>query len=129
MTQEDALNELQDDINRLRGKGLQVGTLNDGYHSFNELYAHRIANFIALAKKMAKSTFKPVWISDVQSDGTAVAEGWFLLGIGKRAGQQITYHIPSAEWDTCKAFADVLKKAPEYDGHTSADVLTRIAEL
>lgn len=127
MTATEALQEVQDDITRLREKGVSVGTLTDGYHSFNELYQHRIANYIALARAHS-STFKPVWRTKMQSNGTAVPEGWFLLGINKKAGNQITYHVPISMWEQC-SFASDLAKAPEYDGHTPADVLERLAKL
>lgn len=38
------------------------------------------------------------------------------------------YHLPMSEWDNCK-WANTLENAPEWDGHTSADVLKRLAEI
>jgi len=50
------------------------------------------------------------------------------MGIGKKPGEQITYHLPSHLWENT-AFAETLDQAPEYDGHTAADVLTRLNKI
>lgn len=96
----------------------------DEYHTFSELYKHRIALFIVLAKTFSK---KNVWRSKLHSDGTKIA-GWFILGIFKKKGQQITYHLPLSKWNETE-FAETLEKAPEFDGHTSNDVLKRLKLL
>ena len=102
------------------------GQVSDGYHTFDELYEHRITLYIALCIRMAYFGV-PVWKSNVHSDGTTW-EGWFLLGIDVIEGKQITYHLPISKWDLC-VFAMELPQAPPFDGHTSADVLKRIAAL
>jgi hypothetical protein len=107
------------------------GGLSDGYHTFDELYAHRVALFIALCKQVTgekmisgRAAPRKVWRSLHHSDGSHY-DGWFLLGIGTEPGKQITYHLPLTRWTDC-AFAEDLPKAPEFDGHTSADVLERL---
>ena len=127
--QQTKLNDLQEDLNDARDRGVPLGTINDGAHSFNELYRHRMVLFIGLCKQLKKFTYTDIWMSRMQSDGTAVQEGWFILGIDKKPGRQITYHLPMSDWDECKKIAKELAKAPEYDGHTTADVLTRLAAL
>ena len=72
-------------------------------------------------------TYGPVWKTRMHSDGS-VWDGWFILGIGEEPGKQITYHLPESKWDEC-IFADEYIKAPEWDGHTSADVLERLKQL
>ena len=68
-----------------------------------------------------------MWRSALHSDGTNW-DGWFLLGIFTEKGEQITYHLPMTKWiDT--NFAVTLDRAPEFDGHTSQDVLERISKL
>ncbi len=92
----------------------------DGYHTFGELYEHRIALYLALCR-----TRSDAWKSRVHSDGTAFL-GWFIVGIGAEPGQQVTYHLPLSRWDE----ADVPERAPPpFDGHTSADVLVRLRQL
>ena len=110
----------------------------DEFHTFDELYEHRIALFIALCGKVQDFKFhgdsrnqfgdeKIVWRSKLHSDGT-MFDGWFVMGIGKEKGEQITYHLPLDRWDKTD-FAETLDQGPEWDGHTSEDVLKRLAEL
>lgn len=107
------------------------GKISDGYHTFDELYEHRIVLWIALCRVWATSVqvVKYVWRSKKHSDGSKI-DGWFLLGMGDENGEQITYHLPMRFWKAtnfCKQ--NTLPKAPEFDGHTSADVLDRISKL
>jgi len=101
----------------------KTNNVSDGYHTFGQLYDHRITLYIALAKKMASD----VWRSVHHSDGS-MYEGWFILGINKEKGKQITYHIPMERWEETD-FAENLPMAPEWDGHTSEDVLNRIKNI
>lgn len=103
-----------------------IGETSDGYHTFNELYEHRIALFMALCSAISRET-GGVWRSKLHSDGSAI-EGWFVMGIGTEPGEQITYHLPIAKWEFCW-FAEERPHAPAFDGHTSADVVRRLAGL
>lgn len=114
----------------LGGDDMQVS---DGYHTMDELYEHRIELFIQLCKYHAAiagvtDTPNVVWRSKFHSDGSAF-EGWFILGIGKEEGLQITYHLPIDRWDDTASFAEDLDRAPEWDNHSSADVLRRLKGL
>lgn len=106
------------------------GDISDGYHTFNELYQHRIVNFMALCRfvniQYVDSPEHRIWKSRKHSDGS-VWDGWFILGIGTAPGEQITYHLPGKYWDLCEF--EALEQAPDFDGHTSADVLERISKL
>ena len=99
----------------------------DGYHSFDELYDHRVTLFIALCRIGAKIGRANIWRSKLHSDGSSFA-GWFVLGIHKGIGKQITYHLPLSKWEET-GFAETLEKAPEFDGHTPDDVLERLSTL
>lgn len=107
--------------------------ISDGYHTFDELYDHRIILYIALCKafyndpQYQHGQKSEIWRSKLHSDGTSY-DGWFILGIGKKEGRQITYHIPNEHWEETE-FAETLEIAPEFDGHTSAGVLERIKNL
>lgn len=105
--------------------------VSDGYHTFDELYEHRITLFIAMCRVIAGHDryvgTTDIWRSKLHSDGTSF-NGWFILGITKESGEQITYHLPLSKWDETD-FAETLEKAPEWDGHTSQDVLKRLKEL
>lgn len=106
----------------------------DGYHTFDELYEHRIALYIALCKSknewhIDNGSEQFVWRSKKHSDGELSFGGeWFVLGIGKEKGEQITYHLPISKWDETD-FAETLEKAPDWDGHTSDDVLERVKRI
>ncbi len=112
--------------------------VSDGYHTFDELYDHRITLFIALARlcrrqEIAVGEFpgQPfVWRSKKHSDGELCfgTGTQYVLGIGNFEGQQITYHIPVERWDETE-FAATLEVAPKWDGHSSADVLERLKGL
>ena len=105
-----------------------MGSVSDGYHTFDELYEHRIVLYIALCRWMINSGHHPyIWRSKIHSNGTSF-DGWFILGIGGKVGKQISYHLPMSKWDET-SFADTLDKEPEYDGHTTEDVLNRLKML
>jgi hypothetical protein len=115
----------------IRAEGEEL-TISDGHHTFEELYDHRITLFIALALQISGQPFDDnnkyaVWKSKKHSDGSTY-EGWFIMGIGMGKGHQISYHLPLKKWDDTE-FAQTLEIAPEYDGHTSEDVLERIKKL
>ena len=123
-------------IDGLVRKTIQVQSLadvSDGYHTIEELYDHRITLYIALCRELA-NRLRPsewpslVWRSKTHSDGKLAYEGWFIMGIGKEKGEQISYHLPLSRWDET-SFAETLEKAPEWDGHTSANVLERLKRL
>ena len=104
----------------------------DGYHTFEELYDHRITLFTALCKHLRELSLEyghdsNVWRSKINGDGTTW-DGWFIMGIGKDKGKQITYHLPLSRWSETD-FAETLDQAPEWDGHSSADVLERLKKL
>lgn len=108
--------------------------VSDGYHTMDDLYDHRIRLYIQLCKtltrtdpKMLELDDKEVWRSKSHADGT-MFEGWFIMGIGKAPGHQITYHLPMGYWNEC-FFAQDLEKAPEWDGHTPGEVLQRLKDL
>jgi hypothetical protein len=96
-----------------------TGEVSDGYHTFNELYEHRHALFLAVGRL----TSLHAWKSWTHSDGKGI-EGWFLAGIDLPTGT-ITYHLPERLWDSMP-FAEELDSAPEWDGHTSSDVVNRL---
>lgn len=114
------------------------GNISDGYHTFNELYDHRITLYIALAAILRRQELnigtcadQPfIWRSKRHSDGNLCfgTGTQYVLGIGSFKGQQITYHIPIERWDETN-FAFTYDVAPNFDGHTSADVLERLKRL
>lgn len=97
------------------------GEVSDGYHTFNELYAHRCTLFLALISCRPEIS----WISKKHHDGSAW-EGWFIAGVELETGT-VTYHLPSEMWvDASNTGATILERGKEWDGHTSADVVDRL---
>ena len=104
--------------------------ISDGYHTFTELYDHRIELWITVCRlnyNDPQYQTTQVWRSKLHSDGTSF-DGWFILGITQPSGKQLSYHLPLSKWEETE-FANTLDKAPEFDGHTSADVLERLKLL
>ncbi len=109
---------------RAEGEDLEVS---DGYHTMEELYDHRITLYICLCEALVQAGHNGIWRSKLHSDGSSF-DGWFILGIGKNEGTQITYHLPIERWEEAGS-AETLEKAPQWDGHTSGDVLKRLKSL
>lgn len=106
--------------------GVETNSISDGFHTFGELYEHRIELFIALCRVYSERVMTIAWRSKIHSDGSSF-DGWFVLGLdyGK---DQITYHLPISRWDDC-SFAETMDRAPGFDGHTSRGVLDRLKRL
>ena len=115
---------------RLYPEGSDFGEVSDGYHTFNELYDHRIRLYIMLCKALAalNKEDNPVWMTWKQCNNKLM-KGWFILGINQEAGEQITYHIQDKYWREVRKFAVMVAKAPRFDNHTSADVLRRLSRM
>lgn len=93
----------------------------DGYHTFEELYEHRIALFIALMRAHPELS----WWSRLHADGT-MWEGWIIAGMHLPTGD-ITYHMADKYVrDYLDSEITEFGRAPEWDGHTPANVVKRI---
>lgn len=126
-----------DEINVLNGRSLwkctecgsvitrdylyDVGETSDGYHTFNELYDHRTLLLAVIANNNPSIS----WKSLKHNDGT-MFKNMFIVGINTPEGQ-ITYHVELDKWDLFNIYE--FDKAPEFDGHTSKDVLHRLKSL
>lgn len=102
-------------------KPVASGDTSDGYHTFDELYAHRIALFVALMAAYPELS----WWSFQHEDGS-VMKGWLIAGMDLPTGP-ITYHLPvgSQQYLNHDNYRD---KAPKWDGHTAADVVSRLED-
>lgn len=90
--------------------------ISDGYHTFDELYEHRCLLFINLCLCQTDLAYwRPHY------------EGWPLIGLNLPKIGQITYHVPEKYLPLFKGI--IREGGPEWDGHTSADVLERLAKL
>lgn len=112
---------MQSLITAARADGVDISKMSDGYHSFEELYHHRAILTAALFSSYPNLAWKSVKNSEGEED-----PGWFLVGIKTPRGQA-TYHYSIKYWDYFKV--QTLEKAPEWDGHTSAEAVERIASM
>ena len=88
------------------------GETSDGYHTFNELYEHRVLLWINLCLTA------PIQCYVVEEHYA----GLFLLGMATANGQ-ISYHCPNKYLDLVK---NIKREQPEFDGHTSKQVIERL---
>jgi hypothetical protein len=116
-------------------KEIWASEVSDGYHTFTELYNHRIALWMALCK-IYDNYITPLqsrikcWKSKQHNDGS-MFNGWFILGmeVTEFTGPkiQLTYHLPLEYWDKINVIE--LERAPKWDGHSPQDVIERLAKL
>lgn len=106
----------------LNDGSVDMGEVSDGYHTFNELYAHRVRLFGSLMHAYAGFA----WWSRKHSDGEEL-EGWVIAGITTPEGE-VTYHLPAEEIEYLPEGKEI-ELGKEWDGHTSSDVLDRLLSL
>ena len=97
-----------------------TGDTSDGYHTFNELYEHRMVLFSVICNQNKDNA----WKSLLHHDGT-MFDDYFIVGIKTPEGQY-TYHYHIDNWD--KFQVKELERAPEWDGHVASDI-TRLYGL
>lgn len=99
-----------------------TGSTSDGHHTFDELYAYRMA-YHAHAAAGWLATGIPVVKSWRHSDGDlCFGGGWFIVVADLPTGQ-VSNHYREEYWDL---FAVPSADPPEYDGHTPAEGLQRL---
>jgi hypothetical protein len=105
--------------------GINRGQISDGFHTFDDLYAHRTALFALLCR------FRPdlSWRSrEHHEGGEEMFQDFFIAGMGLPMGrhiEQVTYHCRLDAWDLFEG-VPVLDHAPAWDGHTPQDVVERL---
>lgn len=93
----------------------ETGVISDGYHTFDELYFHRMMLFSVIC-----NTYKDkAWKSKLHDDGT-MYDNYFIVGITTPEGDY-TYHYHMQHWDHFKNIKE-LPNAPKWDGHKPGDV-------
>lgn len=102
---------------------VEASDIRDEYHSMNELYDHRMMLFVALLNccRDVNKVFK----SKLHHDGTMFGPEWFIAGIEQDGKCWLSYHLKvDPYWDMMGSYE--VERAPEWDGHTSKDVLERL---
>lgn len=105
----------------LRKEGISRKKISDGYHSFEDLYFHRMILFSLLLNSNKEIS----WKAKKHHDGTMFDEDSFICGIETPEGQY-TYHYKLEYWDYFNI--KELEFAPKYDGHKPEDI-TRLLSL
>ena len=119
-TQEDFTEKVNKLILEGKEQGFSTEGISDKWHTFEELYYHRVI----LTYVILKSYPSLSWKSKQHHDGT-MFDDFFIVGINTPKGQY-SYHYNLEYWD----MFDVkeLEFAPEYDGHKPEDI-TRLMSL
>jgi hypothetical protein len=97
-----------------------VSQVSDGFHTFQELYDHRTALFIALMRAFPQKS----WRSRFHEDGTMYPD-FFVAGM-QLDTDQISYHLELRWWDELDEICVTLDRAPKWDGHSPSDVVVRL---
>lgn len=122
-----SLESIQADINNLTSD--EKENISDGYHSFKELYSQRITIWKAFITSLTLIPNCPynVYKCKKHHDGTGY-DGWFMSLVIGANNEQISYHLPDSEWDTCSGI--IYEQAPvPWDGHGCDEVLERIEDI
>lgn len=93
----------------------EASQVSDGYHTFEELYNHRMILFSVICNTYSDKA----WKSKLHHDGT-MYDNYFIVGINTPEGH-FTYHYYLDHWD--KFQVKELPNAPKWDGHTSDDIV------
>jgi hypothetical protein len=88
--------------------------INDGYHTFKELYHHRAILFSVICTVY----YDLAWKSWKHADGT-MFDDFFIVGVTTPKGNY-TYHYKKSYWDLF--YVRELEHAPEWDGHQPKDI-------
>jgi hypothetical protein len=110
-----------------------MGEVSDGYHTFDELYAHRTALLRALVMCNPDMAWKS---RQHEVGGEPMFEGFFIVGLNLAIRKKthgggikkipITYHVEEKYWNDFDIHE--LENAPKWDGHTPDDVISRLLE-
>ncbi|MGV4321177.1 WDGH domain-containing protein [Bacillus mojavensis] len=90
------------------------GLISDGYHTFDELYYHRMILFSIICNSYKENA----WKSWLHNDGSMYRD-YFIAGVKTDHGDY-TYHYHKNYWDLFDV--EELAFAPEWDGHEPKDI-------
>lgn len=108
------IEEINSEIKKLEESGIDVDLISDNYHTFGELYLHRMILFASILNDNKDISFK----SKKHDDGTMYSD-YFICGIKTKKGYY-TYHYNLKYWDFFNI--NELPKAPAWDGHKPSDI-------
>lgn len=118
---QEAKNNVQLSINCFEEMGGDIGTISDGYHTFNELYHHRAILFSMICNQNKDKAWKSLLHNNPNDE---MYDGMFIVGIDTPFGQ-VTYHYDiEPYWEMFNV--KELERAPEWDGHTPQQAIERL---
>ena len=113
---QDTITELiNNQILNAKEKGWSTKDISDKWHTFDELYYHRMILFLTIQLAHKDKS----WKSKLHHDGTMFDDS-FVVGINTPEGVY-SYHYDLEYWDLFDGIKEV-DNAPEYDGHTPSDI-------
>ena len=113
--QEIITNKINSLILENKAKGWSTKGISDKWHTFEELYYHRMILFSVILNQNKDIS----WKAKQHHDGT-MFEDSFICGIETPEGQY-TYHYHTDYWGVFSV--DELEYAPDYDGHKPCDIV------
>jgi hypothetical protein len=90
------------------------GQISDGYHTFDELYYHRMCLFAIICNQNKTHA----WKSWKHSDGT-MFDDYFIVGVFTPEGDY-SYHYHKDYWNMFEV--KEFNTAPVWDGHMPSDI-------
>lgn len=113
--------KINKEILKYKEQGWSTKGISDKWHTFEELYYHRMILFLTIQLAHKDKS----WKSKQHHDGTMFDDS-FIVGVDTPEGQY-SYHYNLKYWDLFEEIKE-LEKAPEYDGHMPKDI-TRLLKL
>jgi hypothetical protein len=108
----------------LRALPAGMKNVSDGYHTFEDLYAHRRALTAVLAASAASAGDS--WRSKRHHpEDSPMFDGSFIVGINLPLQGMITYHYNLEHWDDFAAVPE-LEHAPKWDGAGPDETVSRL---
>ena len=115
MQSDNTIEKINKEIINLKDRGVSRKNISDGWHTFEELYYHRMILFSIILNQNKDIA----WKAKKHHDGTMFGDDSFICGIETPEGQY-TYHYKLEDWDKFKV--KEFDYAPEYDGHKPKDI-------
>lgn len=103
------------EINNLKARNVSVKDISDGYHTFGDLYFHRMI----LSSIVFNAHKDKAWKSWKHEDGT-MFEDDFIVGVTIEGVGDYSYHYNEEYWELFDV--PVVANAPRYDGHKPEDI-------
>ena len=74
-------------------EGVTANDVSDGYHTFGELYNHRIHNFLAVMGMASASGLECGWSRKHDDGESCFGGGWVIAWVTAPSGLQARYHM------------------------------------